>query len=343
METTLSRQDHSDQLIVLIERYDFLMHVTLRHLRAVVGVARQRNFRRAAEALHLSQPALSLAVSDLEEALGATLFDRTSRSVSPTELGASFVEGAARVLADLDQLVQEFGDSAKSKRGRVVVSCVSSIAGRVLPLALRCCAERYPEVDVTVRDDVAQEVLSAVRNRAADFGLTVAPAELGADMLFEPLHEDRFHVVCLKDHRLAGRRRVAWRELNGESLISLSTTSGTHQVIRDELVRQGVTPARNTPVSHLSTVHGMLEAGYGLAVLPVIGLPVPGHPTLVARPLVQPELARVIGAYRRKDRSLSPAAQALLEIVKEVLLDFPGGLVQKRTPGVVRKRARSSR
>jgi DNA-binding transcriptional LysR family regulator len=306
------------------------MNVTLRHLRAAVSVAHHRSFRRAAEALHLSQPALSLAVSDLEQALGVMLFDRTSRSVSATDLGASFVAGAARVLGDLDQLVQEFGDIAKSRRGRVVVACVSSIAGRVLPLALQCCAGRYPQVEVTVSDDVSQEVLSAVRNRTADFGLTVAPAEPSEDMLFEPLLEDRFHLVCLKDHRFASRRRLAWRELNGENLISLSTTGGTHQIIRDELVRQRVTPARNTGVSHLSTVHGMLEAGYGVAVLPVIALPVSGHPTLVVRPLVQPELARIIGAYRRRDRSLSPAAQAFLEIVKEVLLDFPGGPRERR-------------
>jgi DNA-binding transcriptional LysR family regulator len=114
----------------------------------------------------------------------------------------------------------------------------------------------------------------------------------------------------------------------------LSTTSGTHQIIGDELIRQRIEPARNTPVSHLSTVHGMLEAGFGVAVLPVIGLPVPGHPTLVAKPLVQPELARIIGAFRRRDRSLSPAAQAFLEIVKEVLLDFPGGPGRtKKNPG----------
>jgi DNA-binding transcriptional LysR family regulator len=189
----------------------------VRHLRAAVAVAQHRSFRRAAEALHLSQPALSLAISELEEALGMRLFDRTSRSVSATELGASFVEGAARVLGDFGQLVQEFGDIAKSKRGRVIVSCVSSIAGRVLPVALRRCAERHPQVDVTVRDEVAQEVLSAVRNRTADFALTIAPADPGDDMLFEPLHEDRFYLVCPKDHRLANRRRVTWRELDGEN------------------------------------------------------------------------------------------------------------------------------
>ena len=298
------------------------MHVTLRHLRAAVGVAREGSFRRAADALHLSQPALSLAVAELEEQLGVTLFDRTSRSVTPTEIGAAFVATAARLLGDFDQLVQEVGDVAHSRRGRVVVSCVSSVAGRIMPLAMQACSRLHPQVEVVVRDDVAQQVLVAVRSREADFGLTIEPRELEADMSFEPLKEDPFYLVCPRDHQLARRRKVCWRDLNAEALVSLSTTSGSERVISDELARQRVRPARTTPVSHLATVHGMLEAGHGIAVLPMIGLPVEGHPTLVSRPLMEPRLARVIGAYRRRDRSLSPAASALLEVIRDVLRGY---------------------
>lgn len=298
------------------------MNVTLRHLRAAVGVGTYGSFRQAAEAVHLSQPALSLAISELEEQLGVKLFDRTSRSVTATELGSGFVQEAARLLGDLDRMVKEVGDVAKSRRGRVVVSCVSSIAGRVMPLALERCATSHPQIDVSIRDDVAIQVLAAVQARNADFGLTIAPQELSEGMSFEPLHEDRFHLVCPKNHPLARKREVAWQHLNGVSLIALSTSSGTHQMLRDEMVRQRVQPAQSTPVSHLSTVHGMLEAGFGVAVLPEIALPVPGHPTLVARPLVEPELSRSIGVYSRRDRSFSPAASAFLEVVRAVLREL---------------------
>lgn len=295
------------------------MNVTLRQLRVAIAVATFGSFRRAAEAVHLSQPALSLAISELEQQLGVRLFDRTSRSVTMTEIGQAFVQGARPLVGDIDRLVQEVGDVAQSKRGRVVVSCVSSIAGRIMPLALQRCAQAHPQVDVTVRDDVAIQVLSAVQAREADFGVTIAPSELGEGMAFEALHEDRFHLVCPKDHLLARKRKVAWRDLNGMNLIALSTTSGTHQMIRDEMVRQGVQPARNTLVSHLSTIHGMLEAGFGIAILPAIALPVAGHPTLVARPLVEPGLSRSIGVYSRRDRSFSPAASAFLDAVRSVL------------------------
>jgi DNA-binding transcriptional LysR family regulator len=300
------------------------MNIALRHLRAAVGVAEFGSFRRAAESVHLSQPALSLTISELEESLGVTLFDRTSRSVAVTELGASFVHGAARVLREFDELISEVGDIAHSRRGRVVVSCVSSIAGRVIPLAMRNCFSMHPQVEVVVRDDVAQQVLASVRSREADFGITVAPAEVGDDMLFEPLCEDRFHLVCYRTHRLAKRRTVAWRELDGECMVALSTNSGTHRMISDEFVRQGITASRTTPVSHLSTVHGMLEVDFGVAVLPQIALPIEGHPTLVSIPLVQPAMSRTVGAYRRRDRSLSPAAKAFLEAVSGVTRNFSG-------------------
>ena len=298
------------------------MNVTLRHLRAAVGIARCGSFRSAADSLHVSQPALSQTISELESELGVTLFDRTSRSVRQTELGRNFVLGAQSVLVAFDRLIQETGDVVQSRRGRVVVSCVSSIAGRVLPLAIMRCAQRYPEIDVVVQDDVAIQVLSSVQAGDADFGLTIEPAALSNGMQFEPLHEDRFFLVCQITHLLAKKRQVSWRALKGESLIALSTTSGTHGIISAELERQQVHVTQQTLVSHLSTVHGMLDSGFGVAVLPKIALPVPEHPTLVSIPLVQPVLSRTIGVYRRRDRSLSPAAAAFLDFTRDVLQEL---------------------
>ncbi|WP_077001098.1 LysR family transcriptional regulator [Variovorax sp. KK3] len=295
------------------------MNVTIRHLRAAVAVGAHASFRRAAEAVHVSQPALSLAISELERELGVTLFDRTSRQVSTTELGASFLQGAVRVLGDFDRLVQEVGDVAKSRRGRVMVTCVSSVAGRVMPLAIRRCAQRYPEVEVSMQDDVAAGILASVQAGAVDLGVTVEPAAPGHGMVFEPLKQDRFHFVCDRRHPLAAKQRVAWADLNGQHLIALSTSSGMARIVQDELTRNHVVLARSTAVSHLATVHGMLEAGFGIGVLPTIALPVADHPTLTSRPLVRPALSRTIGIYRRKDRALAPAAAAFVEMLREVL------------------------
>jgi len=301
------------------------MNVTLRHLRAAVSVARCGSFKSAADTMHVSQPALSQTISELESELEVTLFDRNSRSVKQTELGKNFVLGAQSVLVAFERLIQETGDVVQSRRGRVVVSCVSSIAGRVLPMAIRQCAQLYPEIDVVVQDAVAVEVLSSVQGGDADFGLTIEPIDLGSGMLFTPLHKDRFFLVCQSTHPLAKKRQVSWRALTGEALIALSTSSGTHGIINAELSRQKVDLAQLTLVSHLSTIHGMLEVGFGIAVLPKIALPVSHHPTLVSIPLVHPVMSRTIGVYRRRDRSLSPAATAFLDIARDVLQDMRNG------------------
>lgn len=297
------------------------MHITLRQLRAALAVGKHLSFRQAAEIMHVSQPALSNAIAELEQQLGLTLFDRTSRSVAPTQAGMAFLQGASRIIHDVERLMLDTHNLIQSRRGKVVVASVSSVSGRILPFAIKRCAAQYPELEVEVRDDVATQVLLAVRTGEVDFALTVEPASLESDMCFDPLMEDPFFVVCSRTHKLARQDSASWKDLEGENLITLSTSSGMHQLVHNELTQANVSLRRTTPVSHLSTVHGMLEADFGISVLPALALPISAHPTLTCLPLRNPELSRVLGIYRRRDRSLSPAAQGLLENIHLVLAE----------------------
>ena len=295
------------------------MNVTLRQLRAAVAVAEHLNFRRAAETVHLSPPAVSAAIAELEQALGIVLFDRSSREVRPSAAGASFLQGAARLLDDYDRLLRDATLINQARRGRVTVSCVSSLAGRVMPLALKACADRYPDLEIQVRDDVASQVMVSVRAGEADFGLGVAPDGEGREVAFTAQAEDPFFLVCARDHALAGRSRVTWKDLEDQRLVLPASGSGTWQIVTDQLVRAHVTLRSKTPVSHISTVYGMLEAGYGVSVLPATALPAAGHPILTTVAVHGPRLSRTLGIYQRRDRSLSPAAQTVLDLVLEAL------------------------
>jgi len=295
------------------------MSVTLRQLRAAVAVAEYLNFRRAAEAIHLSPPAVSAAIAELEQALGIVLFDRSSREVRPSAAGASFLQGAARLLSDYDRLLCDASLVNQARRGRVTVSCVASLAGRIMPLALRACSERYPELEIHVRDDIASQVMVSVRAGEADFGLGVTPDADSDEVRFTPRAEDPFFLVCAREHPLASRRRATWTDLAGERLVLPASGSGTWQIVNDQLVRAHVKLRGKTPVSHVSTVYGMVEAGYGVSVLPATALPAPGHPILTEVALHGPSLSRTLGIYQRRDRSLSPAAQTVLDLVLEAL------------------------
>jgi DNA-binding transcriptional LysR family regulator len=235
------------------------MHVTLRQLAAALAVARHQSFRRAAEDVHLSQPALSLAVADLERQLGIVLFDRTSRSVRTTAVGASFLAEAGRLVNDFDALLRGVRDAVQSHRGRVVVACIASAAARLMPAAMRACSACHPGIDLEIRDDVTARVADMVRSGETDFGVTARLDEQPVELDFETLMEDPFFLAVPADHAIAGRTEARWSDLSDETFIAFATTSGIHVTIDDEMRRGGIRPRRTIAVSQLAVVHGMLE------------------------------------------------------------------------------------
>jgi len=314
------------------------MNVSIRHLRAALAVARHESFRRAAEELHLSQPALSLAVSQLEENLGVTLFDRTSRMVRPTEVGTAFLGNAARLMADFESLVTDIGNVRRSRRGRVVVSCLTSVTGRIMPLVLAACHRRFPEVELVIRDEVATKVMEMVRSGEVDLGLAMSWHEPIEGTIFEPLLRDAFQIVCPKDHRFAAMKTVRWSDIAGETFIAFAPNSGSHAVVNAQLLNQDIKVARMIVVSQLAAVQGMLEAGLGISVLPRLAHPVPDHPTLTSRPLIRPALDRIIGLIRRTDRSLSPAAAAFREVLRDTVREGPQFVPIEPAPEYIKDR-----
>lgn len=291
------------------------MNVSIREFRAALAVLQHRNFSRAAHSLGVSQPALSVTIAELETRLGIPLFHRTTRSVQPTEIGKSFLANISRVLDDLDLVVRDAEDLSRSRRGRVIVTCLSSIAGRLMPRVIRACEERYPKLEIVIRDDVASRVLTAVSDGEADFSVT-GSLHIPSNLVSENLASDRLHVAFDRNHKFARRKEVTWKQLNGEVVIILATNSGVRALIDGVLATTNVQVKRYIEVSQLATIHGMLEERLGVSILPALALPIPRHPFLISRPLVAPVLARPIRLLWRRDRSLSPADHAFMDVLR---------------------------
>src|SRR5579875_2194376 len=149
-------------------------NVGLTKIRSFVAVAQTRQFRKAAEALGLSQPALSAHIRALEHELGAALFMRTTRSVTLTAEGERFLRCARSILKELDRAICELRDQAQLKTGRVVVAATPSVAANVLPKALAAFKARHPDVQLHVREEPAAGVERRVEAGDADFGAIVA-------------------------------------------------------------------------------------------------------------------------------------------------------------------------
>jgi DNA-binding transcriptional LysR family regulator len=292
------------------------MNVTLRQLRVFIEVARLQSFSRAGSEIGLTQSAVSRCVRELEAEIGLKLIDRTTREVQLTDVGGNLVASVSRLLTDLDDALREIREIGEQRRGRVMVAASPTIACRLMPKIVATCGRQFPYITLGLRDDVQSDVVRKVKSGEVDFGVVIGP--LSADDLFtEPLMTDSFCVVSRDDHPLAARREVAWRELDGERLVMLDHASGSRPIIDAALEAHGVSANVVQELGHPSTVFGLVQAGVGVSVLPWLALPLPADASLVARPLV-PRAERTVELVRRRDRSLSPAADAVWNLIHQV-------------------------
>ncbi len=289
----------------------------LNDLLAFRAVAELSNFRRAAETVHLSQPAFSRRIDKLEQALGVRLLDRTTRRVSLTAVGRDFARKVEQLLDELDHTLLGIRGVAATRMGEVTIACVPSTVYYFLSQVIRRYRESYPKVRVRLLDAGANEVLSAVARGEADFGLNfMGSQEPGIE--FKPLLEERFVAACRRDHPLAKKRRVTWAELAGHDYISVARTSGNRLLLDQALAGVPGRPQSIYEAQHVTTLLGLVEAGLGVAAVPAMAMPAADHPLLVSVPLVKPVISRKVGLIRRKGRTLSPAAQQLYAFVAEM-------------------------
>lgn len=281
----------------------------LGELQAFVVTAEKASFRLAAEALCLSAPALSRRVERLEAALGVRLLERTTRSVELTAVGQEFLHEARAALVGLDEAVQRVNDQLHLRRGRVAIACIPSVASHLLPRVLRAFAVAQPEVQVHVMDESASQVLDAVVRGDADFGLSFTGSQESA-LRFEALMRERYVLAMQRGHRWAGRKDVAWAELAGQRLVSVSRDSSNRLLLDQATADLPQQPVAWYECNHVAGALALVEAGLGLAVLPQLALPAE-HPQVCGVPLTEPDLWRTLGLLQRRDRVLGPAAEAL--------------------------------
>ena len=289
------------------------MNVSLRQLRAFLAVAHARHFRRAAEDLHLTQPAVSRHIADLEAELGVRLFDRNTREVVPTEAGRYLQGAVERLLDELEGVLAHVHSESERRSGKVRVAAVPTLSAGLMPRCIAACARDYPQLTVQLHDQVQTLVLDSVRNGEVDFGLAIEPADRES-FDTETVLRDPFVLVCRADHPFAALGEVPWKKLKGQPLVLLDQTSGSRRLIDRQLAAHRIEASIAQQAGHTLTAFRMVEAGLGVSVTPRLSLPAPG--TLVARPLA-PSVDRAVTLIRRRHRSLSPTAQLVWNLIRD--------------------------
>ena len=285
-------------------------------VQAFIAIADNGTFNRAADSLHITQTALSRRIQNLESFLGVKLVERTTRSVALTQLGRDFLPQARRLLTDLATALVEIRETGKSLRGDVTIACVPTVGVHYLPRIIQQYSALHPDNRIKILDHASSQVASAVMRREAEFGINMQGAH-DPELSSVALLKDRFVLVCRKDHPLAKKKQVAWKQLEPHALILAGHESGNRPLLDTALEEQEVTLRSFYEVQRSSTAMGMVAEGLGAAVVPGLAVQEGAYPSLAVIPLVHPVVSRTLVLLSRTKAHLTPAAQALYDLIRK--------------------------
>jgi len=295
------------------------MHInwTPRDLDIFLVLAETGSFRRTAAQVHLSQSAVSGVVARLEEALGTRLFDRTTRSVHLTAAGQVFVEQARLLNAQTHEAVQRVQHITHIQSGKVSLAALPSLAATVVPRVMARYAEQHPQIALQLHDTLSGPAFDLVRAGTVDFALTAANPDY-ADLDYTPLSADGFVLLIPLNHRLAkGKTPLSWLQVAELIHISMPLPASVRQYANAAFIEHRIAFAPRYEVEHIATIHAMVKAGLGVAALPELAAAFVQQGGVVTRRLTGPDIRRPLGVVTRRHRSLSPAAQEMVRMLRQ--------------------------
>jgi LysR family transcriptional regulator, transcription activator of glutamate synthase operon len=286
--------------------------VELRQLRYAEAVARHRHFTRAAEELHVAQSALSQQVRRLEAELGAELFERTSRSVSPTEAGEAVTAGARRILAEVEGIRAEIEELRGLVRGRVSIGALLPAGPLDVPRLLARFAEAFPGIEVGLREGTAGDMLRYLAAGEVDAAFTLQ-AELPDDLEVERMGEEEL-VAAFPPGSAPALDFAGARELSRYPLVSPRSDSAIAQAMVELFARAGEPLKVSLESGDPFLLRCLVSTGFGASVLPRSTIGRQGPPVEV-RPL-RPAIRLPVRLVWRRGRHRSPAARAFIEFAR---------------------------
>jgi len=300
------------------------MILTIRQMEILVAAADAMNFSEAAEQLGITQPSLSETIRRMEAELGLRLFERTTRSLTLTPDGRHAVAVAREVVRDFRLALETIAHRAGSRRARVTVAALPSIACAILPKAIRALLAQCPHADVGVQDVLHERAVGLVADGLTDMALTIRPAKLEG-LCFEELGSDPVHLVCRADHALAALDQVRWRDLGPYPFVGLARTSSVRRLTDAAFTLSEVAAEPAYEVEQIPSAAALVDAGLGITALPALTLTMFKGASLVARPLAGPLMRRHVGVVTLSGRPLAAPATALVSHIRESFADVPLG------------------
>lgn len=292
------------------------MSIPINQIVAFTTVARTASFAEAAVQLHLSQPALSIAIKNLENSLGGKLLQRTTRTVSLSPEGKAFYPVARRLLDDYEQSLQDVRNHFALLRGKLDVAAMPTYATNLLPDIFSAFHKRHPDIGITVHDVIAESVIEMVREERCEFGISFDPGDI-PELDFEHLYTDRFMAILPHGHTLLTKPKLTWQDILSYPQVSLQRPASTRLLIDKALTQEGLAFSPIFESHQLVSVGKMVTKGLGLSVVPSTSKNQMLEMGLVCRDLGSPEIVHKVGIVTRRRASLSTAAHTLLGFIRD--------------------------
>lgn len=300
------------------------MNVTIRQMRLFTAAARELSFTAAAARCNITQSALTAAIRSLETALGLRLFDRTTRRVTLTNEGEAFLAVTERLLGDIDASLENVMSVVKRLRGHVSMSSANLFLGYVACPALVRLSRSHPDVTVRLAEKTVEQAIPAVLSGELDFAIC-GLVEPHAELASITIARDRFGVVGWPEIVPDLGREWRWEDLDPGRYVALASGLGIRQLVDRQRTLAAALARPKYEVASTQALRMLVQEGVGYGLVPAMtAKSMMAGQALAFRPLGAPEIRRELHIIKRRGRSLSPAAVALLE-------QFPPGVEALRS------------
>ena len=296
-----------------------------RRLQVFHTVARLLSFTKAAEELHMTQPAVTFQIRQLEEHFNTRLFDRTHNRISLTEAGVKVYDYSDRIFAlnaEMENAVREITGEIS---GVLILGASTTIAEYMLPALLGDFKKKYPDVGIRLKVSNTDGIVSMVENNTIDLGVVEAPVA-NKNLVVENCRMDQLVLIVPPDHELSRKKIFDIQQLHNYPYICREEGSGTREVLRDSLHQHGLEQSELNVVMELGSpeaIKGAVEAGMGISILSrsTVGKEL-RLGTLVAVNL-EPSIERPFSFVHQKQKFRLRAMEELLQFAREYCMEHP--------------------
>jgi DNA-binding transcriptional LysR family regulator len=284
----------------------------LHEIRYFLAVCRTRNFTRAAEQCHVTQPALTRAIQKMEEELGGLLFSRERGNVHLTELGRLMEPQFAEMIARAQEARQAAARFLRLEGAALSLGVLGTIGPMRFVRFLRAFRDRHPGIDITLIEDTPARLMERLTSGEIDLAVMARPDGFPEPLRAQPLYDERFFIACGPEHDFARRDAVRLAELDGQTYLQ-RVNCEYREYLRELLAANGVEILRSYRSERDDWVQSMAAAGLGICFLPEFCALLPG---LVLRPVIDPEVRREICVVTVAGRRWSSPVAAIVQAIR---------------------------